>query len=162
MAKWVPYPYRVPRGYGYCRGTAACVPQAYPFLPPKKISRYGLGRVRYGLDTGGTKTKPNGVVSTRSLLLSLLSQAEPLDSLSHFLTLPATGDGRCSDCGLAAMKTAPIIIWRYVFLISLLNMKIRGKQNPKANIFFFVLQCFWYWEAWEEISFFFFFEERKR
>jgi hypothetical protein len=83
-----------------------------PVFAPKKNFPVWVGsdRVRYGLGTGGTKTKPNGVVSTRSLLLSLLSQAEPLDSLSHFLTLPATGDGRCSDCGLAAMKAAPIII----------------------------------------------------
>ena len=72
------------------------------------ISQYGSGqvRVRYGLGTSGTKTKPNGVISTRFLLLSYsilspLSQAKPHNSLSHFLTLLATSDRRCSDCGLA-------------------------------------------------------------
>ena len=115
-AKWVLYLYWVSRGYGYYQGTVACVPQAYPFLPKKKkFSRYGSSWVRYGLVTGGTKTKSNGVVSTRFLLLSYsifspFSQAEPFDSLSHFITLSAMGNGRCSDCGLAATKAAPIII----------------------------------------------------
>jgi|UniRef100_A0A2N9J4C5 hypothetical protein len=52
MAKTLPYPYRVPHGYGYCRGTAACVPPAYPFSAKKKKKfRYGFGtgRVRYGV-----------------------------------------------------------------------------------------------------------------
>ena len=56
MAKTPPYPYRVPRGYGYCRGTAACVPPAYPFSAKKKnisgtvLVRVGSGPVwvRYG------------------------------------------------------------------------------------------------------------------
>ncbi len=111
------------------------------FAKKKKISWYGLGRVRYKLGTDGTKTKPDGIISTWFLLLSYsilspLSQAKPLDSLSHFLTLPLMGNERCSDCGLAVTKAALIIIWWYIFFISLLNMKIWGKQNHKANMFF--------------------------
>ena len=49
-AKSPPYPYRVPRGYGYCRGTAACVPPVYPFLAKKKIP-----------GTGRDKTEPKRV-----------------------------------------------------------------------------------------------------
>ncbi len=43
MAIWAPYPYRVLLRYGYSRGTAACVPPAYPIFSKKKFSRYGLG-----------------------------------------------------------------------------------------------------------------------
>ena len=85
-----------------------------PLFVQKKIFRYGSGTGRVGSDTGwvqaGTKT---GVVSTRFLLLSYsilsLFQAKPFDSLSHFLTLPTTGYGRCFDCGLAAAEGAPIV-----------------------------------------------------
>uniref|UniRef100_A0A2N9FRC9 CASP-like protein n=1 Tax=Fagus sylvatica TaxID=28930 RepID=A0A2N9FRC9_FAGSY len=58
-AKTPPYPYRVPRGYGYCRGTAACVPPAYPFSAKKKNFRYGFGtgRGRVGSGMGRDKTK---------------------------------------------------------------------------------------------------------
>ena len=49
-AKTPPYPYRVPCGYGYCRGTAACVPPAYLFSAKKKKIPvrfwYGSGPVR--------------------------------------------------------------------------------------------------------------------
>jgi hypothetical protein len=44
MAKTPPYPYRVPRGYGYCQGTAACV----PVFGQKKFSGMGLVRVGAG------------------------------------------------------------------------------------------------------------------
>ncbi len=36
-AKTPSYPYRVPRGYWYCRGTIACVPPAYSFSAKKNI-----------------------------------------------------------------------------------------------------------------------------
>ena len=67
MAKWVPYLYRVPRGYGYCRDTTACVPQAYPFSAKKKKipgtvlvrvrSRSSMGRVGSGQVRGEPKQR---------------------------------------------------------------------------------------------------------
>ena len=111
-----------------------------PVFAQKNFSQYVSGRIQYKLGTDGTKTKSNGVVSTRFLLLSYsiltplsqaeplnsLSQAKPLDSLSHFLTLPMTGDGRCSDCGLATTEGALI-------LISLLNMKDEAEERNRRG-----------------------------
>ena len=81
-AKTPPYPYRVPRGYGYCRGTAACVPPAYPFSAKKNNFWYGFGtgRVRVGSDQVRVRygAKPNGVVFGLKLQPYLASQ--PLDS----------------------------------------------------------------------------------
>ena len=130
----------------------ACVPRRTRFQPKNKISDMG----RVGSGTGwvqaGTKTKPNGVVSTRFLLLSyLISSPLLLDSLSSLLgratrfslSLPHfIGDGRRKvlrfwTCGDESCSDLTVY-----FFISVLNMKIRGKQNHKANILFFVLQCF--------------------
>ena len=65
-AKWASYLYRVLRGYGYYRGTAACVPQAYLFSAKKKKilgtvlvqirSKSGTGRV--GSGTGPVRGEP--------------------------------------------------------------------------------------------------------
>ena len=95
MAKTPPYPYRVPRGYGYCRGTAACVPPAYPFSAKKKnfLVRfwYGSGRVQYGFGTGRGKTEPKRrrfkvnlkpIYLLHPILSHLFSSATPLSLFS--------------------------------------------------------------------------------
>ena len=45
-------------------------PPGVPVFAQKKFSQYVSGRIQYKLGTDGTKTKSNGVVSTRFLLLS--------------------------------------------------------------------------------------------
>uniref|UniRef100_A0A2N9EZL7 protein-serine/threonine phosphatase n=1 Tax=Fagus sylvatica TaxID=28930 RepID=A0A2N9EZL7_FAGSY len=78
-AKTPPYRYRVPRGYGYCRGTAACVPPAYPFSTKKKKFPvrfwYGLGRFWYGSGTGRSQNASFRLKTEAS---------QPLDSILIF------------------------------------------------------------------------------
>jgi hypothetical protein len=116
-AKTSPYPYRVPRGYGYCRATAACVHPAYPFFAKKKKFpvrvwyRSCTGQVGSGI--GRDKTEPkrhrfrvnlkpilSSSPDSQPLVLfsatpfSLFSTLDSLSSLlsilfvSHFLTPP--------------------------------------------------------------------------
>jgi hypothetical protein len=69
MAKRPLYLYRVPRGYGYCRGTAACVPPGFTlFLFIYFFSDTGLLQV-------GNKTKPK-LIGIKTLMTA------------GFLTLP--------------------------------------------------------------------------
>uniref|UniRef100_A0A2N9FZU4 Uncharacterized protein n=1 Tax=Fagus sylvatica TaxID=28930 RepID=A0A2N9FZU4_FAGSY len=94
-AKTPPYPYRVPRGYGYCRGTAACVPPVYPFSAKKKYFRYGFGTGRVGLGTGQSQ---NGIVLSQFSSLSL----QP-DSLSPALCLL---EPHSTACKLVSLSSA--------------------------------------------------------
>ena len=108
MAKTPPYPYRVPRGYGYCRGTVACVPPAYPFSAKKKkfLVRfwYGSGWVQYGFGTGRGKTEPKRrrfkvnlkpIYLLHPILSHLFSSATPL-SLFSALDLSCMGTNMVS------------------------------------------------------------------
>ena len=75
MAKTPPYPYRVPRGYRYCRGIAAYVPPAYPFLAKKKTFPV---RVWYGSDRDKTEPKQHRFRVNLKRILSSPPDSQPL------------------------------------------------------------------------------------
>ena len=126
MAKWMPYPYRVPRGYGYCRGTAACVPQAYPFLPPKKIP--GMGWV--GSGTGWVRAGPK-LSQTASFPLDLFSSLSSLRQSHSILSLTSLLYRR------RAMEGAPIVDLRQRKVLRLWTCSDENCSDYNLTIYFF-------------------------
>ena len=149
-AKWAPYRYRVRCGYVYRRGTAACVPQAYPISVKKKIFRYGFGMGRVGSGTGLAKTPTFSVNLKLKYLIPHLSQ--PLDltllglysrfSLLYSLFLTSSTAGELGLCSLSLLCSLLFVSALCVSLLCSPSVSALGKRKgiSSALLYFFLLQ----------------------
>jgi hypothetical protein len=113
----------------------------------KKISWYGLGRVRYGLGRDGTKTKPDGII------FHLISSPLLLDSLSSLsgkatrfsLSLPHfTVDGQRKvlqlwTCGDESYSDYNLTVYFFYFAFEYENM---GQTKPQSKYLFLFCNAF--------------------
>jgi hypothetical protein len=159
-AKTPPYPYRVPRGYGYYRGTAACVPPAYLFSAKKKNFRYGSGQFRYGAKPKrrrlGWKLKflSHSTRFSSSLQTDSLSSAlclslppppvslvlSPLLSVSHFLHRRWARFSLL--CSLSLTSSTAGKLGSLFLTSSLDSILITSSQTEASGFFLFFFSCF--------------------
>ena len=145
MEKWAPYPYQVPRGYGYCWGTAACVPQAYPFLSKKKFSGMGQIRVGSGPIRVGYRRGPKPALFPLDFFFSLTRFSLSFKQSHSILSLTSSLYRRWAMEGASIVdlrRRKVLRLWTCgeegaPILISLLNMKIWGQKKERDKLLYF-------------------------